>query len=58
MIMMENAQVEALKRQFEEDRARVWADPSISHDQKQAQVERLWQEFDSQRTALREGTFQ
>jgi hypothetical protein len=53
-----DSNLEALRRQFEEDRARVWTDPSIPHDQKQAQVLRLWQEFDSQRTALQEGIFQ
>ena len=58
MSIQRDSNLEALRRQFEEDRARVWTDPSIPPDQKQAQVLRLWQEFDSRRTALREGTFQ
>jgi hypothetical protein len=58
MSIMRDKNLEALTRQFEEDRARVWTDPSIPHDQKQAQVYRLWQEFDSQRRALQEGYFQ
>jgi hypothetical protein len=58
MTMMEDAQIEALKCQFEEDRARVWADPRIPHGQKQAEVDRLWREFDRQRTELREALAQ
>jgi hypothetical protein len=53
-----DSNLEALRRQVEEDRTRVWTDPSMPHDRKQAQVLRLWQEFDNKRTALREGTFQ
>ncbi len=58
MSSMESAQLENLKREFEEIRDRVWQDPSIPPHQKQAQLYKLWQEFDSQRTALREGTLQ
>ncbi len=58
MTMREDAQLEALTRQFEEDRARIWTDPRIPHGQKQAEVDRLWREFDARRTKLREGTFQ
>jgi hypothetical protein len=55
---MRDKNLEALTRQFEEDRARVWADPSIPHDQKQEEVYKLWNKFDAQRTAIQEGTFQ
>ena len=54
MTMLEDAQLETLKCQFEEDRDRVWRDPSIPHGQKQAQVDRLWREFDAQRAEVRE----
>ena len=54
MTSMESAQLEALKREFEESRARVWQDPGIPLGQKQAQVERLWAEFDRRRNELRE----
>ena len=54
MSSMESAQLETLKREFEEIRDRVWQDPSIPPHQKQAQVERLWAEFDARRNELRE----
>ncbi len=54
MTTMEDAQVENLKREFEEARDRVWRDPRIPPDQKQAEVDRLWREFDAERTELRE----
>ena len=54
MTSMESAQLEALKREFQESRDRVWRDPSIPLGQKQAQVERLWAEFDARRNELRE----
>ena len=47
--------LEALRREFEERRARVWEDESIPLGQKQSEVDRLWREFDSQRRALQEG---
>ena len=55
---MRDGKLEALTRQLEEYRARIWQDPSIPHRQKQAEVYRLWQEFDAQRIAIQEGTFQ
>ena len=58
MTGMEDAQLEALKREFEEKRTRVWTDPSIPHNQKQPRVHQLWREFDARRTDLREGAFQ
>ena len=58
MSIMEDKNLETLTREFEEKRARVWEDESIPLGQKQAEVDRLWKEFDSQRTALQEGYFQ
>ena len=50
--------LEALRRQYEEDRTRVWEDETIPLGKKQLEVDRLWREFDSQRRALQEGFFQ
>ena len=41
MTSMEDAQIELLKRQYEEDRARVWANPTIPPGMKQAEVNAL-----------------
>ena len=54
MISMEDAQLETLKREFQESTARIWQDPSIPPHQKPARVERLWREFDARRSELRE----
>ncbi len=54
MTTMEDAQIETLKREFEDNRDRIWADPHIPPDQKQAEVDRLWRQFDAQRTELRQ----
>jgi hypothetical protein len=50
--------LETLRRQFEKDRARVWEDEAIPLGHKQAEVDRLWRQFDAQRRELTEGTFQ
>ena len=50
--------LEALRREFEESRARVWMDESIPVGQKQAEVNRLWREFDARRKEILEGFFQ
>ena len=54
MTSMESAQIEALKREYEEDRARVWANPTIPPGMKQAEVNALWRKFDAQRAELQE----
>jgi hypothetical protein len=54
MSATENAQIEALKREYEQNRARVWADERIRPEHKQAEVNRLWREFDAEREALRQ----
>ena len=54
MTSMEDAQIELLKRQYEEDRARVWANPTIPPGMKQAEVNALWRKFDAQRAELQE----
>ncbi len=55
MSNMGDKNLEALTREYEENRDRVWVDDSIPWSQKQAEVNRLWREFDSQRRALQEG---
>jgi hypothetical protein len=47
----------ALEREFQENRARVWEDESIPLQEKQPEVDRLWREFDAQRTEIREGSY-
>lgn len=51
----EGPYIEGLKREYEQNRDNVWADPNIPHEQKQPEVDRLWREFDQRRTAAREG---
>lgn len=48
----------ALEREYQESRDSVWTDDTIPWARKQSEVDRLWREFDAQRTELREGTFQ
>jgi hypothetical protein len=57
MGITQDKNLEALTREFEESRARVWVDERIPLEQKQAEVDRLWREFDDQRRALTEGIF-
>jgi len=54
----EDAQLEALKREFEERRAGIWTDPSMPFESKALAVERLWAEFDRRRTELQEALAQ
>ena len=54
MTTMEDAQLETLKREFEENRARIWQDETIPFGKKGPAVERLWAEFDARRRELRE----
>jgi len=55
---MEDAQLEALRREFEASKAKIWQDPSIPFRSKRPAVERLWAEFDRRRTELREAMAQ
>jgi hypothetical protein len=57
MNIMRDKNLVTLRRQFEEDRARVWADEAIPLGYKQAEVDRVWRQFDAQRRELTEGTF-
>ena len=50
--------VEALTREYEQNRARVWEDEGIRPEHKQAEVNRLWQEFDERRREARDGGHQ
>ena len=58
MTSMEDAQLETLRQEFEANRAKIWQDPSIPFERKGPAVERLWAEFDRQRTELREAMAQ
>jgi hypothetical protein len=58
MGITQDKNLEALRREFEENRARVWEDERIPLGEKQAEVDRLWREFDSQRRAIQDGIFQ
>lgn len=58
MSIMEDKNLETLRRQYEEDRDRVWTDETIPLSKRGAEVNRLWREFDEQRRALQEGFFQ
>ena len=58
MTMMEDPQIEALRQEYRENYARVWADESIPLGKRQVEADRLWREFDSQRRAIEEGQFQ
>jgi hypothetical protein len=51
---MEDAQLEALRQEFEANRARIWQDPSIPFGSKGPAVERLWAEYDRRRNELRQ----
>jgi hypothetical protein len=45
-------EIERLRAEFHENRARVWAEESIPWEKRNAEVERLWQDFDRQRREL------
>ena len=49
--------LETLKREFEENRDKVWQDAGIPLEQKQPEVERLWREYDARRREVRDGPF-
>jgi len=45
-------QIERLRAEFHESRARVWEDESVPWEKRNAEVDRLWQDFDRQRREL------
>jgi hypothetical protein len=45
-------EIERLRAEFHENRARVWADESVPWEKRNAEVDRLWQDFDRQRQEL------
>ena len=58
MTFTDDRYIEALRQEYRENYARVWEDESIPLGKKQARVDELWREFDSQRRAIEEGHFQ
>jgi hypothetical protein len=50
--------VERLKAEFEEGKARIWADPEMPLADKGPAVEELWREFNRQREEIRSGASQ
>ena len=44
--------LEALKREFQESKAKVWANRSLPWSEQQAEIDRLWQEFNRRRNEL------
>ena len=46
--------LETLKLEFQESKAKVWADRSLPWHEQQAQIGRLWEEFDRRRNELLE----
>ena len=45
-------QKEQLRAEFHESRARVWADENVPWEKRNAEVDRLWRDFDRQRQEL------
>jgi hypothetical protein len=45
-------EIERLRAEFHENRARVWADESVPWEKRNAEVDQLWQDFDRQRREL------
>ena len=54
MSSTEDVQLEALTRQFEEDRGRILRNLSLPAGLRQAKVNALWRKYDAQRTELQE----
>jgi hypothetical protein len=44
--------IERLTAEFQENKARIWADEAIPLEEKDPEIYRLWREFDKQRTEL------
>ncbi len=57
MSFTDEGYIEALRQEFFRNRNAVWADDTMPIGKKQATVDQLWREFDSQRRAIEEGTF-
>jgi hypothetical protein len=47
------SELEHLRAQFEEGKAKIWADETIPLEEKDPEIYRLWREFDRQRKELR-----
>jgi hypothetical protein len=50
------AEIERLKLEFQESRARIWKDPNMPLEKKNPLVDQLWREFDQQRRELQSGS--
>jgi hypothetical protein len=50
------SRIEHLKAEFEEGKARIWADPDMLLQDKGPAVEELWRDFDRQRKELRDAS--
>jgi hypothetical protein len=44
--------IERLTAEFQENKARIWADEAIPLEEKDPEIYRLWREFDRQRKEL------
>ena len=58
MSFTDEGYIEVLKQEFFRSRDAVWQDERIPIDKKQARVDELWREFDSQHRAIEEGLYQ
>jgi hypothetical protein len=58
MSFTDEGYIETLRQEFRRNRDAVWADETMPLEKKQATVDQLWREFDSQRRAIEEGVFQ
>jgi hypothetical protein len=52
MFFNPEGELERLTEEFQEAKAKVWADPALSLDEKNPAIYRLWQDFDQQRKEL------
>jgi hypothetical protein len=46
------SEIEHLRAEFEEGKAKIWADETIPLEEKDPEIYRLWREFDRQRNEL------
>jgi hypothetical protein len=46
------AEIERLKAEFQEGKARIWADENMPLEEKSPEIDRLWRAFDRQRKEL------
>jgi hypothetical protein len=46
------AEIEHLRAEFEEGKAKIWANETIPLEEKDPEIYRLWREFDKQRKEL------